>query len=253
MLAAAEEIAAGKLPGSLDELARLGAGLCRIGAKVRQTLAVIVAEARRSHFGREDKIGWIDWCTRELGLDSNNRSHLNQVGTMLLEVRELKPAVYARLFSLDIDKLLALSAVARIRSAAGVIALASYHDLAAMTRAEVRLAVLSHLGDPRALAAPGKSVTCDTPAAKIEQPSLPGFDEIWAAAEKLSEEDFITRVKSGEDAGRSMQLGIGFLSGALEFNRSAEHRDPVALLALKSVLLDQIAAIDNVLAGAPEN
>ena len=244
MITATEQIAAGQIPASREELARIGIGLVRIGAKVRQTLAVIVAAARRS-FGRTGKADWIDWCTRELGLDGNDRSHLCQVGTMLLDIRELKPSAYVRFFALDIDKLLALAAVARLESAAAVIALASHFDLAAMTRAEVRLEVLRHLGDPRADVIRDKAAAA--PGEKLEQPSLPGFDEIWAAAGNFDDDDFVRACDTPEKAAKSMELGIGFLSGALEYSRAPEHRDTVKLAMLKSILLEQLAAIENVL------
>lgn len=78
-----EQIAAGELPESLEDLTRLGAGLMKIGAKVRQTMAVIVAEARMNHFAG-DLAGWTTWCTEEFALTTNTRSHLWAIGEMLL-------------------------------------------------------------------------------------------------------------------------------------------------------------------------
>ena len=226
-----EQIAAGELPESLEDLTRLGAGLMKIGAKVRQTMAVIVAEARMNHFAG-DLAGWTTWCTEEFALTTNTRSHLWAIGEMLLGQ---KGKTYRLLFTLDSDKLLALSAVHRFQSAASVTAMASQLDLAAMSRAQVRNAVSERLGDLR----PAKP--------QPEQPSLPGWDEIWAAASNFDDDDFARMCDTPEKATRSMELGIGFLSGALEYSSKAEHRDTATLAVLKSVLLDQLAAIEAVL------
>lgn len=226
-----EKIAARQIPESLDELTKLGAGIIKIGAKVRQTMAVIVAEARLIHFPG-DLAGWANWCTEEFSMTSNTRSHLWQIGELLLNQQG---KTYRFLFSLDADKLLALSAVHRFQSAAAVTAMASQLDLAAMSRAQVRAAVAERLGDLR----PAKSLP--------EQPALPGFDEIWAAAASFDDEDFVRMCNTPEKATRSMELGIGFLSGALEYSSKAEHRDTATLAVLKSVLLDQLAAIEAVL------
>ena len=232
-------IAEGRIPPSFVDLTRIGTGLVKVGAKVRQTLAVIVATARLTHFGKIDKPGWIEWCTKDLALDTNTRCHLWRIGVMLIDVRDLDPALYKRLFQLDADKLLSLSSVHRLETAKSVIDMAAALDLAAMSREDVRAALAERLGLPQS----GKRIT-DQPA---DQPVLPGFDELLTSADAFDDEDFVKACDTPAKAARSMELGIGFLTGALEYNRAPEHRDTVSLAALKSVLLDQLAEVEKAL------
>lgn len=217
--------------GSLADLTRddLTAGaeaVLSVSAKTAPVLAVVVARLRAEYI--TDTVEWIGYCKVTFGLEGSYLHHLHKIGRMFLNVT-CDTRLYGKLFFLDTDKLLAISQIPAEKIDTFV--KLQTKQLSRMTRAEVRAAVALFLGRT---AAP-------------EQPDLPGFAKLLTSADTFDDEDFVKVCDTPEKAVRSMELGIGFLTGALEYNRAPEHRDTVRLAALKSVLLAQLDEVEKAL------
>lgn len=212
-----------------DDLTAGAEAVLSVSAKTAPVLAVVVARLRAEYI--TDTVEWIGYCKVTFGLEGSYLHHLHKIGRMLLNVT-CDTRLYGKLFFLDTDKLLAISQIPSEKIDAFV--KLQTKQLSRMTRAEVRAAVALFLDPDGVHAAP-------------EQPDLPMFAELLTSADAFDDEDFIKVCDTPEKAVRSMELGIGFLSGALEYNRAPEHRDTVRLAALKSVLLAQIAEIEKAL------
>ena len=209
-----------------DDLTAGAAAVLSVSAKTASVLAVVVARLRAEYV--TDTVEWIGYCKVTFGLEGSYLHHLHKIGRMLNSVA-CDTRLYGKLFSLDTDKLLAISQIPteRLGNFFSTLTL----SLREMSRDKVRAAVALFLGRT---AAP-------------EQPDLPGFAKLLTSADTFDDEDFVKVCDTPEKAVRSMELGIGFLTGALEYNRAPEHRDTVRLAALKSVLLAQLDEVEKAL------
>lgn len=226
--------------GELTALSRedltLGAQFClRVSAKTPSVLAVVVAKLRKDHI--TDVTEWSRYCKETFGLKSSYLHHIHKVGKYLHSVISYTPAVYSKLFHLAFEKLLSIVQipVAQIDSFIKL----QTKPLAKMTRAEVRAAVNRFLNPEGIAAAPAKAE---------EQLLLPGFGKWLETADGFEEKSIVRAVDDDDTADRSYRAGCLLLGAALDYQRRQETPDTVMLLNLKTALLDEVQAIENILA-----
>ena len=220
-------------PLSQDDLTR-GAAFClRVSAKTPSVLAVVVAKLRKDHI--TDVTEWSRYCEETFGLESSYLHHIHKVGKCLHSVACHTPKVYTVLFHLELYKLLAITQipVAQIDS----FIKGQTKPLGKMTRAEVRAAVALFLGRTAAL-----------PAKQEAQLLLPGFGKWLETATGFEAESIVRAVDDDDTADRSYRAGCLLLGAALDYQRRQETPDTVMLLNLKTALLDEVQAIETILA-----
>lgn len=220
-------------PLSQEDLTR-GAAFClRVSAKTPSVLAVVVAKLRKDHI--TDVTEWSRYCEETFGLESSYLHHIHKVGKCLHSVACHTPKVYTVLFHLELYKLLAITQipVAQIDS----FIKGQTKPLGKMTRAEVRAAVALFLGRTAAL-----------PAKQEAQLLLPGFGKWLETATGFEAESIVRAVDDDDTADRSYRAGCLLLGAALDYQRRQETPDTVMLLNLKTALLDEVQAIENILA-----
>ena len=147
------------------------------------------------------------------------------------------PKVYTVLFRLEVYKQLAITQIP-------VVEIDNFirqqtKPLAKMTRAEVRAAVNRFLNPEGISAAPAK---------QSEQLLLPGFGKWLETATGFEAESIVRAVDDDDTADRSYRAGCLLLGAALDYQRRQETPDTVMLLNLKTALLDEVQAIENILA-----
>ena len=226
--------------GELTALSRedltLGAQFClRVSAKTPSVLAVVVAKLRKDYI--TDVTEWSTYCKQNFGLESSYLHHIHRVGKYLHSVTCSTLKVYAVLFHLDFEKLRAVTQIP-------VIEIENFirqqtKPLAKMTRAEVRAAVNRFLHPEGIPAAPAKAE---------EQLLLPGFGKWLETATGFEAESIVRAVDDDDTADRSYRAGCLLLGAALDYQRRQETPDTVMLLNLKTALLDEVQAIENILA-----
>ena len=224
--------------GELTALSRedltLGAQFClRVSAKTPSVLAVVVAKLRKDHI--TDVTEWSRYCEDTFGLESSYLHHIHKVGKCLHSVACHTPKVYTVLFHLELYKLLAITQipVAQIDS----FIKAQTKPLGKMTRAEVRAAVALFLGR-----------TAAVPAKQEAQLLLPGFGKWLETATGFEAESIVRAVDDDDTADRSYRAGCLLLGAALDYQRRQETPDTVMLLNLKTALLEEVQAIETILA-----
>ncbi|MEA4862699.1 MAG: hypothetical protein VB042_05275 [Victivallaceae bacterium] len=223
-------IAGGIIPETLEELTASARELLAFAARQTQTLAVIVAAAKR-----HNPAGWADWAADELGLGGSYLHHLRAVGDMLLDVRAIGGSValqhYKLLFSLAYNKLVPLTRVPATEMGNFV---RVNPTLARMSRDQVRAAVAEWLHEQ--------------PAARAVQLNLPGIDAMISFLdehEDAAENVFSAAAASAERAQSCLRLGFGLIGGAAEYYLAHPDADSLAALQqLKAGVLTSLDAID---------
>ena len=222
-------------PLSQDDLTR-GAAFClRVSAKTPSVLAVVVAKLRKDYI--TDVTEWSTYCKQNFGLEKAYLHHIHKVGKYLHSVACDTPKVYITLFHLAYEKQIAITQIP-------VIEIENFirqqtKPLAKMPRAEVRAAVNRFLNPEGISAAPAK---------QSEQLLLPGFGKWLETATGFEAESIVRAVDDDDTADRSYRAGCLLLGAALDYQRRQETPDTVMLLNLKTALLDEVQAIENILA-----
>lgn len=226
--------------GELTALSRedltLGAQFClRVSAKTPSVLAVVVAKLRKDYI--TDVTEWSTYCKQNFGLEKAYLHHIHKVGKYLHSVACDTPKVYITLFHLAYEKQIAITQIP-------VIEIENFirqqtKPLAKMPRAEVRAAVNRFLHPEGIPAAPVK---------QSEQLLLPGFGKWLETADGFEEKSIVRAVDDDDTADRSYRAGCLLLGAALDYHRRQETPDTVMLLNLKTALLDEVQAIENILA-----
>ena len=224
--------------GELTALSRedltLGAQFClRVSAKTPSVLAVVVAKLRKDFI--TDVTEWSAYCKQNFGLESSYLHHIHKVGKYLHSVVNNTPKVYSVLFHLGPDKQIAITQIP-------VVEIENFirqqtKPLGKMTRAEVRAAVALFLGR-----------TAAVPAKQEAQLLLPGFGKWLETATGFEAESIVRAVDDDDTADRSYRAGCLLLGAALDYQRRQETPDTVMLLNLKTALLDEVQAIETILA-----
>ena len=220
---------------SLEELTT-GAAFClKVSARTASVLAVTVAKIRKEHLS--DVTEWINFCKATFDLEGSYLHQIHKVGKMLLSVTCHTPKVYTVLFRLELYKQLAITQIP-------VVEIENFirqqtKPLAKMTRAEVRAAVNRFLNPEGISAAPAK---------QSEQLLLPGFGKWLETATGFEAESLVRAVDDDDTADRSYRAGCLLLGAALDYHRRQETPDTVMLLNLKTALLDEVQAIETILA-----
>lgn len=226
--------------GELTALSRedltLGAQFClRVSAKTPSVLAVVVAKLRKDFI--TDVTEWSAYCKQNFGLEKAYLHHIHKVGKCLHSVACDTPKVYITLFHLAYEKQIAITQIPP-EQIDSFIKLQT-KPLAKMTRAEVRAAVNRFLNPEGISAAPAK---------QSEQLLLPGFGKWLETATGFEAESIVRAVDDDDTADRSYRAGCLLLGAALDYQRRQETPDTVMLLNLKTALLDEVQAIENILA-----
>ena len=224
--------------GELTALSRedltLGAQFClRVSAKTPSVLAVVVAKLRKDFI--TDVTEWSVYCKQNFGLEKAYLHHIHKVGKYLHSVACDTPKVYTTLFHLAYEKQIAITQIP-------VIEIENFirqqtKPLGEMTRAEVRAAVALFLGR-----------TAAVPAKQEDQLLLPGFGKWLETADGFEEKSIVRAVDDDDTADRSYRAGCLLLAAALDYHRRQETPDTVMLLNLKTALLDEVQAIETILA-----
>ena len=226
--------------GELTALSRedltLGAQFClRVSAKTPSVLAVVVAKLRKDFI--TDVTEWSVYCKQHFGLEKAYLHHIHKVGKCLHSVACHTPKVYTVLFHLELYKLLAITQIPVVRVEEFI--REQTKPLAKMTRAEVRAAVNRFLNPEGIPAAPAKAE---------DQLLLPGFGKWLETATGFEAESIVRAVDDDDTADRSYRAGCLLLGAALDYQRRQETPDTVMLLNLKTALLDEVQAIETILA-----
>lgn len=226
--------------GELTALSRedltLGAQFClRVSAKTPSVLAVVVAKLRKDFI--TDVTEWSTYCKQNFGLEKAYLHHIHKVGKYLHSVACDTPKVYITLFNLAYEKQIAITQIP-------VIEIENFirqqtKPLAKMPRAEVRAAVNRFLHPEGIPAAPAKAE---------DQLLLPGFGKWLGTAAEFEPAAIVKVVDDDDTADRSYRAGCLLLGAALDYHRRQETPDTVMLLNLKTALLDEVQAIENILA-----
>jgi len=224
-----ESISKGDTAIDFETLTVLGKKLFIVNARSVQAMAIVITKGRE-HFGR-DIAGWVAWCRNEFQLHNvSYRSHLRSIGKMLIDLLDVAPTLYRRMFALSVDKLYPLSRL----SVDQVKEWLTRYCPETMTREDIRDAVAAFLGE---------AVT-----QRADQPALPGFEDILDNVISIDNQTLKTAVKNGEIAKRSFVAGIGLLDAALEYHQHGDDFDPVDLHNIKKALVIGIAEIEKIIA-----
>ncbi len=226
--------------GELTALSRedltLGAQFClRVSAKTPSVLAVVVAKLRKDYI--TDVTEWSTYCKQNFGLEKAYLHHIHKVGKYLHSVACDTPKVYITLFHLAYEKQIAITQIPGIEIENFI--RQQTKPLAKMTRAEVRAAVNRFLHPEGISAAPAK---------QSEQLLLPGFGKWLGTAAEFEPAAIVKVVDDDDTADRSYRAGCLLLGAALDYQRRQETPDTVMLLNLKTALLDEVQAIETILA-----
>ena len=233
-----DKIAAGERPtATLEELTECGSGLIRIGAKIRQTITVIIIDGREFFENDFDWVAWIDASFEPS--NHSDRCHLIDVGKMLTGLRDAGSCItiqcYRDIFSLDFFKLLPLCRIAKHRSLAEVPAFLSHtKGYATMNRQAFRKAVSAWLGEE--------------PDAAEEQPLLPGFEDALDVFTGIDSAALRQAVRDPERSVRSMRAGLGLLGASIAYELEQERPDVLQLQTLRTAMLESAREIGDRLA-----
>ena len=221
-----DKCAAGeRLELALDTLEAIGGELCRVNAKIRQTICVIVGDARRLFANDAEWAAWIDRTFKPS--NASDRCHLIAVGRLLTGLRDKGDCIalqcYCEIFVLSFQKLLVLTQLPLEQVPAFV---SHTPEIAKMDRGQLRNAVAVWLGEA-------------APATAKVQPLLPGFDEALDAIVAIDEEE-IFKISESKGFDQKMALKMSY-SGATLCQASigyiADHIDEV-----DAEMLDELAS-----------
>lgn len=235
-----DRIAAGEtIEASVEEMAAIGSGLLRINAKIRQTIAVLICDAKRFF---PDQSAWIAWIDENFAPnDHSDRCHLIDIGNLLTGLRNRGNCdmlqCYRAIFPLEFHKQLSLCRIARKRSLEEVPAFLSHTPgYRKMRREEFRAAVAAWLNE--------------APKESAEQPDLPGFDDALDTVWRLEPAELVAAVNNDNKAAQILRAGMGLLGAALEFEKRRACPDVATLQAAKAALLSEVEEIEAVIAKA---
>ncbi len=248
-----DEIAAGQVPDELNMLTDVGRGIGAVIKSGFQSAAVIIAKVRMDHFNN-DIAEWKHWSTETFQITIDYMKHLNRIGRMFLLLLggQEKCCIqhYRALFTLDYDRLYAISGIASLDSAdpeknresllKQLLAFLSHYPvsrLKEMKREDVRDAVKVWMGE--------------TVEERKVQPALPGFDDALQSMKQLKGSDF-TRLVDADKADDSLRVAMGLLGAALQVKKSAEVPDVIKLSRAKAALQAEIREIEEALARTAE-
>lgn len=233
-----DRVAAGEAVGaSVEELTAFGAGLVRVNAKVRQTIAVLICEGKRFF---ADPGEWVRWIDENFAPnDHSDRCHLVDIGNLLTGLRNRGTCdmlqCYRAIFPLDCHKQLSLCRIARKRGLDEIPAFLSHTPgYAKMKRDAFRAAVAAWLEEE--------------PKERPEQPSLPGFDDALDTFSRLDSGALREAVCDPQKAAHSLRAGIGLLGAALAYELNQTAPDTGTLQMTRAALLAEAHKIEQRLA-----
>lgn len=227
------KLEAGDLNLSLDELTGAAVFCLKIGAKTNSVLAVVVAKARAEFI--QDTAQWVEWCRENFALEGNYLHRLHKIGRMLLECIMIhSDKFYNKIFELDWEKQYTLSRIP-VKQIAGFVS-GLRKPIDKMTRGELRVAVSEYLGETAKTTEVG------------DQLELPGFGKALDTVVRLEPAQLVKAVNDEQAASQSFRAGCLLLGATLDYQRRQPIPDVRLLTSLKAGLLDEIKAIEDILA-----
>lgn len=222
---------------SLEELTAAGASLIQVGAKIRQTLAVVAIDARAFFDNDFDWVAWVDETLKPS--NRADRCHLIDVGKLLSSLRNdgryIMIQCYKDIFALDFFKLLSLCRIAKRRKLDEIPAFLSHTPgYAKIKREKFRDAVAAWLGEQ--------------PDAASEQPLLPGFDDALDTFAGVDSQALRKAVADPETAQRSLRAGLGLFGAAINYELEQSAPDVMTLQTIRAALIAEAQKIENRLA-----
>ncbi|MCF6174846.1 MAG: hypothetical protein L3J71_03660 [Victivallaceae bacterium] len=219
-----EEIEACIFPVNIDEKSNLVRKLVTYSKRSRAVIGMIVAKARRDNFSG-DMESWKAWCQQNTGAVDAGRTHLNQIGSLLLDMHELlDEKIYQILLALDTNKLLAIY---RLHSSQVEEFIKAYHPENNNVET-VRHHVAFCLKEVDSPDLPEQSKNSNPENNSKWQPSLwDGIEVVF----NFDEEDFYNLELDALKANKMMCSGIGMLSSSIKYwNDNGENTTTLAMV-----------------------
>lgn len=220
----------GILPEDLDTATQTIEYLAESTKIAIPSMAMLLSHARR-HF--DDAQEWVKWATACSGLEGDDLHHRRAIGDVLLAYRTAP--CFQLLFSLDLQKLLALYRIHKTAANALLPFVTRYTKLATMSRDEVRAAVAEWLGEAKG----------------HTQLTIPGIDRFFADLSSASDETIATMVSTHSQASSASLAARRLVDAAKVYYGS--NADLTSMLALKSQLSEMLAELDSDITSLTEN
>ncbi|MPN19501.1 hypothetical protein SDC9_166872 [bioreactor metagenome] len=214
-----------------------GNDLLKIGARVRQTISVIIFDARKFF---DNDLDWITWIDESFApANRSERCHMVDCGRLLTSLRDCEACDmsqhYRAVFGLESHKILSLCRIQRHRSLAEVPAFLSHTpQYRTMSRQDFRKAVAAWLGEQ--------------PDAASDQPLLPGFDDALDTFAGVDSHALRKAVADPETAQRSLRAGLGLFGAAISYELEQSAPDVMTLQTIRAALIAEAQKIENRLA-----
>ena len=222
-----DDIIKGQLPGQ-EERENLLRGIVHLERISLPVSALLLADTLAEDFPGNGP-GWMRWAQEVTGLEKCEIYHRAQIGTLLRALRG-QAVVFRRLVKLSGDKLLAICRIKPER----VPAFLSTCRPEELDRGQVRREVRRFLG---------LSVDDD------RTPDLPGFEKALSFLNDMESEKLVDEIDSPARGFQYLNAGANLLGAYVEYQKKQEVMDIATLMKLKNGMLDQIAEIEEMIAG----
>jgi len=217
-------IADREIPAELDGKTLCLQEMVSFAKRYRATVAVLLASARRDNFNN-DVSGWVEWA-RNNELAGSDLHHLRQIGNLLLDVED---NLYPRLFSVDTEKLLAMSRL----PVKDIPKFLKAYPPEKLNRDEIRQAVCECLGEE--------------PKSKKSSKYQPGLWESLDALAEKDEQDFQAMAmdeKFDDTSARKFAMGsLGMMTACRTYWRANGGDSAEIMAAIEKQLRDEADAL----------